>query len=48
MRIYESVCSISKPNLKTMNRKELYAYVLTHREDEEAFHAYVDKLHALI
>lgn len=37
---------MSQPDFKTMNRKELYAYVLTHREDEEAFHAYVDKLHA--
>jgi hypothetical protein len=37
---------MSKPDFKTMNRKELHAYVLAHREDEEAFHVYVDKLHA--
>ena len=37
---------MSKPDLKTMNHKDLYAYVLAHREDEEAFHTYVDKLHA--
>jgi hypothetical protein len=36
---------MSKPNFKTMNRKELHVYVLAHREDEEAFHLYVDKLH---
>jgi predicted RNase H-like HicB family nuclease len=29
-----------------MNQKELREYVLTHREDEEAFYAYVDRLHA--
>jgi hypothetical protein len=28
-----------------MNQKELHDYVLTHRDDEEAFYAYVDKLH---
>ena len=27
-----------------MTQKELYNYVLTHREDKETFHAYVDKL----
>lgn len=36
---------MSKPDFKTMNRKELHAYVLANREDEEAFHIYVDKLH---
>jgi hypothetical protein len=29
-----------------MSQKELHNYVLTHREDLEAFNAYVDKLHA--
>jgi hypothetical protein len=29
-----------------MNQKELQAYVLAHRDDQEAFYAYVDKLHA--
>jgi hypothetical protein len=37
---------MSKPDFKGMNCKELHAYVLTHREDKEAFHEYVDKLHA--
>jgi hypothetical protein len=36
---------VSKPDFKTMSRKELHTYVLTHREDKEAFHEYVDKLH---
>lgn len=29
-----------------MTKKELHNYVLAHREDKEAFHAYVDKLNA--
>ena len=29
-----------------MSRKELKAYVLAHRDDDEAFYAYVDRLHA--
>nr|WP_041429219.1 hypothetical protein [Synechococcus sp. PCC 7502] len=29
-----------------MSRKELHSYVLDHREDQEAFYIYVDKLHA--
>ncbi|MBH8573740.1 hypothetical protein I8752_12060 [Nostocaceae cyanobacterium CENA369] len=36
---------MSQPNFQTMSRKELHAYVLAHREDREAFYAYVDKLH---
>jgi len=28
-----------------MSRKELRAYVLAHREDQEAFYAFVDQLH---
>jgi hypothetical protein len=36
---------MNKPNFQAMSQKELQGYVLTHREDEEAFHAYVDKLH---
>ncbi len=36
---------MSKPNFQAMSRKELHAYVLTHRHDQEAFYAYVDKLH---
>ncbi|WP_016866092.1 DUF6887 family protein [Fischerella muscicola] len=36
---------MSNPNFQTMSRKELHAYVLAHRHDQEAFYAYVDKLH---
>lgn len=37
---------MSKPNFQAMSRRELQTYVLAHREDNEAFQAYVDKLHA--
>ncbi|OLP19773.1 hypothetical protein BST81_04365 [Leptolyngbya sp. 'hensonii'] len=36
---------MSQPNFQTMNQQELHHYVLAHREDQEAFYAYVDKLH---
>jgi hypothetical protein len=36
---------MTKPNFQAMNQKELQKYVLEHRDDREAFHAYVDKLH---
>lgn len=36
----------AKPDFATMNTVELRAYVLEHRDDEEALHAYLDKLHA--
>lgn len=35
-------CSM-KPNFQEMSLKELRTYVLEHREDEEAFHAMVDR-----
>lgn len=35
-----------KPNFQEMTRKELRAYVLAHRDDDEAFYAYVDKIKA--
>jgi hypothetical protein len=38
---------IMKPNFELMNRKELRTYMLEHRDDTEAFHAYMDKLNAL-
>jgi hypothetical protein len=41
MQIYR----MSKPNFHAMSQKELHDYVLAHREDQEAFYAYVDKLH---
>jgi hypothetical protein len=34
-----------KPNFQKMTRKELRAYVLSHRDDEEAIHLYMDRLH---
>ncbi len=35
-----------KPNFTTMTAVKLRAYVLSHRDEEEALHAYLDKLHA--
>jgi hypothetical protein len=35
-----------KPDFATMSISELRAYVLEHREDEEALQAYLDKLHS--
>lgn len=35
-----------KPNFANMTASELRAYVLEHRDDEEALHIYLDKLHA--
>jgi hypothetical protein len=40
------VCRSVKPDFATMTVTELQAYVLEHRNDEEALHAYLDKLHA--
>jgi hypothetical protein len=37
---------MSKPDFQAMSRKDLHAYVLAHREDQEAFYAYVDRSHA--
>lgn len=37
---------MSKPDFKAMSRKDLHTYVLTHREDEEAFYTCIDKLYA--
>ncbi|OUL35526.1 hypothetical protein BV372_10775 [Nostoc sp. T09] len=37
---------MSKPNFQAMSHKDLQAYVLAHRHDQEAFYAYVDKLNA--
>ena len=36
---------MSNPNFQAMDQKELKRYVLEHREDQEAFHAYVDRLY---
>ncbi|KAM3101866.1 DUF6887 family protein [Phormidesmis sp. 146-12] len=35
-----------KPDFAAMSRKELREYLLTHREDEEAFFAFVDRSEA--
>lgn len=37
---------MNQPNFQCMNLKELRAYVLSHRDDQEAFSCYVDKLNA--
>jgi hypothetical protein len=34
-----------KPNFQEMTRKELRAYVLAYRDDEEAIRCYMDRLH---
>lgn len=36
---------MNNPNFQVMSQKELHRYVLAHREDQEAFYVYVDKLH---
>jgi hypothetical protein len=36
----------AKQNLITMSKNELRAYVLQHRDDQEALQAYLDKVHA--
>ena len=33
-----------KPDFAAMSRKELRAYILKHRDDDEAFYAYMDRL----
>ena len=35
-----------KPDFQTMTRDKLLAYILKHRDDDEAFHVYRDKVHA--
>jgi hypothetical protein len=37
---------MSKPNFQAMSLKQLHDRVLAHRDDTEAFYAYVDRLHA--
>jgi hypothetical protein len=36
---------MTQPDFETMNRQDLHAYVLAHRDVQQAFYAYVDKLH---
>ena len=40
------VCRVIKPNFQSMSRKDLHVYILSHRNDHEAFYAYIDKLYA--
>jgi len=40
------VCAMSKLDFQAMTQKDLHAYVLAHRHDQEAFYAYIDKLYA--
>ena len=35
---------MNKPNFQAMTKQELRAYVLEHRDEQEAFSALVDKL----
>ena len=37
---------MSKPNFQSMSQKELHDYVMAHRDEQEAFYAYIDKLHS--
>lgn len=37
---------MNQPDFQAMSQKELQRYVLSHREDQDAFYAYVDKLNA--
>jgi hypothetical protein len=37
---------MSKPNFAAMTRKELRTYILEHREDDEAFQVYMDRVTA--
>ena len=37
---------MSQPNFQAMSQRDLRNYVLAHREDQAAFYAYVDRLHA--
>jgi hypothetical protein len=36
---------MNQPNFQSMSQKELQGYILKHRENQEAFYAYVDRLH---
>jgi hypothetical protein len=40
------VCMSANPDFTTMNKVELRSYILEHRGDEEALHAYLDRLRA--
>lgn len=37
---------MTKVNYATMSDQELKRYILTHRDDQEAFYAYMDRRHS--
>ncbi|MBE9019305.1 hypothetical protein C7Y66_29175 [Chroococcidiopsis sp. CCALA 051] len=37
---------MTQPNFQAMSRKELLAYMLEHRDDDEVFRVFMDKVHA--
>jgi hypothetical protein len=37
---------MNKPNFQAMTKKELRTYLLAHRDDQDAFFAFADKLSA--
>ena len=39
---------MNRPNFQTMSKQELQAYVLAHREDNDAFYAFADRLQASV
>jgi hypothetical protein len=41
-----SSTSMTKPDLAAMSDKKLRAYILLHRDDQEAFQIYCDRLYA--
>jgi hypothetical protein len=36
---------MSQPSFQAMSQQELHSYFLAHRNDREAFYAYIDRLH---
>jgi len=38
---------MTNPNFESMTRRELRDYMLENRNDDDAFHAYMDRLYAL-
>jgi hypothetical protein len=36
---------MSQPKFQEMSQKELRDYTLSHRDDQEAFYSYIDRLH---
>lgn len=37
---------MTQPNFEAMSRKQLRAYILEHRDDEQAFRVYMDRITA--